>query len=40
MFEFEIFTTSYIIGGSLVAYKIGYVADRYPGRRFQTLISQ
>ena len=38
--EFEIFTTSYIIGGSLVAYQIGYVADRCPRRQFLTLISQ
>ena len=26
MVEFEIFATAYIIGGSLVAYQIGYVA--------------
>ena len=25
MVEFEIFSTAYIIGGSLVAYQIGYV---------------
>ena len=28
--KFEIFTTAYIIGRSLVAYKIRYVADRCP----------
>ena len=38
--EFEIFVTAYIIGGSLVAYQIGYVIDRCPRRQFQTLISQ
>ena len=30
--EFEIFATAYIIGGSLVAYQIGHVADRCLGR--------
>ena len=34
------FVTAYIIGGSLVAYQIGYVVDRCPRRQFQTLISQ
>ena len=34
------FATGYIIGGSLVAYQIGYVADRCPCRQFQTLISK
>ena len=38
--EFEIFAIVYIIGGSLVAYQIGYVADRCPRRQFQILISQ
>ena len=38
--EFEISVTAYIIGESLVAYQIGYVADRCPRRQFQTLISQ
>ena len=37
--EFKIFATAYIIGGSLVAYQIGYVADRCSRRQFQTLIS-
>ena len=32
--------SDYIIGESLVAYQIGYVADRCPRRQFQTLISQ
>ena len=27
MVEFDIFATAYIIGGSLVAYQIGYVAE-------------
>ena len=40
MIEFEIFATAYIIEGSLVAYQIGYVADRCPRRQFQTLIAQ
>ena len=39
MVEFEIFVTAYIIGGSLVVYQIGYVADRHPHRQFPTLIS-
>ena len=39
MIEFEIFATAHIIGRSLVAYQLGYVADRCPGRQFQTLIS-
>ena len=34
MVEFEIFATACIIGGSLVAYQIGYVADRCPRRQF------
>ena len=38
--EFENFVTAYIIGRSLVAYQIGYVADRYPRRQFQTLFLQ
>ena len=38
MVKFEIFVTAYIIGGSLVAYQIGYVTDRCPRRQFQTLI--
>ena len=38
--EFKIFATAYIIGGSLVAYQIGYFADRCPRRQFKTLISQ
>ena len=38
MVEFEIFATAYIIGGSLVAYEIGYVAERCPRRQFQTVI--
>ena len=37
--EFEISATAYIIGESLVAYQIGYVADRCPRRQIQTLIS-
>ena len=36
--EFEIFVTAYIIRGSLVAYQIGYVVERCPRRKFQTLI--
>ena len=36
--EFEIFVTADIIGGSLVAYQIEYVVDRYPRRQFQTII--
>ena len=40
MVEFEIFATAYIIGGSLNAYQIGYVANRGPRRQIQTLISQ
>ena len=40
MVAFEIFATAYIIGGSLVAYQIGYVADRCPSRQLQTLITQ
>ena len=38
--EFGISATAYIIEESLVAYQIGYVADRCPRRQFQTLISQ
>ena len=38
--EFEISASAYIIGESLVAYQIGYVAHRYPRGQFQTLISQ
>ena len=36
--DFGIFPTAYIIGESLVAYQIGYVADRCTRRQFQTLI--
>ena len=34
---FEIFATAYIIGGSLVAYQIGYVADKCPRSQFEFL---
>ena len=40
MVEFKFFSTAYIIGGSLVAYQIGYVANMCPSRQFYTLISQ
>ena len=36
----DLFSRAYIIGGSLVAYQIGYVVDRCSRRQFQTLISQ
>ena len=41
MIEFEIFATAYIIGGSLVAYQIGYVAagllvDNFPSVKLDT----
>ena len=38
--ELKNVATAYIIGGSLVTYQIGYVADRCPRRQFQTLVSQ
>ena len=38
-FKYEISVTAYIIGESLVAYQIEYVADECPCRQFQTLIS-
>ena len=39
MVELEIFATANIIGGLLVAYQIGYVANKCPRRQFQTLVT-